>query len=309
LNFQYLHSETAYPAPLRQREGLADEDLGGDAYDLSYQHFTRNWNWTVSNRRLDREFRADSGFIPRVDLFELAGEIQRVWWHDDAFLTSTSVGVNVSRSEDLDDQLSDAKIGVTTFLRGPKQSELFAQAFHIDRRNGDTLFEDLQGAEVFFKLQPSGAVQVSFYVSYEDQVDFFNNRLADQLQLNPNLQLRMGRRTSIALDHFHRALSNAQGTYLQADLSQLRLFYHLSVRSYLRAIVQRTEIDSDADQFVFPQEEHSEDLFTQLLYSYQLNAQTVLYAGYSDARIGGDLFELTQADRTLFVKVGYAFLF
>jgi hypothetical protein len=57
-------------------------------------------------------------------------------------------------------------------------------------------------------------------------------------------------------------------------------------------------------------EPEDEELFTQLLFSYKLNPQTVLFLGYSDNSFGATLEErtigLTRADRTLFFKVGYA---
>ena len=49
-------------------------------------------------------------------------------------------------------------------------------------------------------------------------------------------------------------------------------------------------------------------LFTQFLFSYKVNPQTVLYLGYSDNSVGTDRFGLLRADRTFFVKAGYAWL-
>jgi hypothetical protein len=40
---------------------------------------------------------------------------------------------------------------------------------------------------------------------------------------------------------------------------------------------------------------------------YRLNWQTVLSAGYGDDRVLNERAELLRADRTLFVKVSYAF--
>ena len=37
-----------------------------------------------------------------------------------------------------------------------------------------------------------------------------------------------------------------------------------------------------------------------------MNPQTALYAGYTDAYLGSDTYDLLQAARTFFVKVGYA---
>ena len=73
--------------------------------------------------------------------------------------------------------------------------------------------------------------------------------------------------------------------------------------------MQRTVQKNDPSRFVRPVEAETEDVFSQFLFSYKLNAQTVLFLGYSDSRFGiEERFELTQSDRTLFVKIGYAFL-
>ena len=50
-------------------------------------------------------------------------------------------------------------------------------------------------------------------------------------------------------------------------------------------------------------------LFTQFLFSYKLNPQTVLFLGYSDNSFANQDHDLTQADRTIFAKVGYAWVF
>ena len=51
-----------------------------------------------------------------------------------------------------------------------------------------------------------------------------------------------------------------------------------------------------------------ETLLTQFLYSYTLNPQTVLFAGYSENRLGIQGVTLEQTDQTFFVKLGYAWL-
>lgn len=53
------------------------------------------------------------------------------------------------------------------------------------------------------------------------------------------------------------------------------------------------------------QEERS---FNQVLFSYKINPQSVLFLGHADNARGSDVFELTQQNRTFFAKPGYAFL-
>ena len=58
-----------------------------------------------------------------------------------------------------------------------------------------------------------------------------------------------------------------------------------------------------------PVEARSEELLTQALFSYRLNAQTVFLLGYSDFAEGTDTVDLRQQNRTVIAKLSYAFLF
>lgn len=308
INVQVLHSDTQYPFAIRDRFGLDDDEVGGEAVRINYFHNTRDWEWSANFNRLDAGFRADSGFIPRVDLVSLGGRVERKFWYDDHWLTVAGFGGNVNRSEDTAGRLTDSKIGLSSFARGPKQSLLFGQIWTIDKRNRNTLFEDLTGGEFYFEVVPTGKLRVELYSSYEDEVDFANDRETQLFQYGPEFDLKIGKRIQASLDLFRRTFSNDSGTYLRADLAELKFYYHFSTRSFLRAIVQRTEQVNDPSQFVFPVERRVEDVFSQLLFSYKLNAQTVLFAGYSDNRIGDEMRSLTATDRSVFFKVGYAFV-
>ena len=56
------------------------------------------------------------------------------------------------------------------------------------------------------------------------------------------------------------------------------------------------------------EEPRSRMLSSQVLFSYKVNPQTVVYLGYSDNHFGDRHIDLTQNDRTLFAKIGYAFV-
>jgi len=49
-------------------------------------------------------------------------------------------------------------------------------------------------------------------------------------------------------------------------------------------------------------------LFSQFLFSYKLNPQTVLFLGYSDTSAADQRIDLTRTDRTFFLKLGYAWV-
>jgi hypothetical protein len=78
----------------------------------------------------------------------------------------------------------------------------------------------------------------------------------------------------------------------------------------LRFTTQRQLVRRNVAAFIDPSTE-SETLTigTQLLYSYKLNPQTVLFVGYSDnAREDDEVLDLTRTDRTVFAKLSYAWM-
>ena len=98
------------------------------------------------------------------------------------------------------------------------------------------------------------------------------------------------------------------GELFTVDLLQTKLLYHFGLRSFLRVILQYEQVDRNPDLYRSPVDPASEDLLTQVLYSYKLNAQTVFLLGYSDGHAARPGFDLTQTDRTIFFKIGYAWL-
>lgn len=72
------------------------------------------------------------------------------------------------------------------------------------------------------------------------------------------------------------------------------------------AIVQYLDVLRDPELYLFPISKKTQTIFTQLLFSYKINPQTVLFLGYSDNYLGMTGIDVTQTDRTFFVKLGYA---
>ncbi len=84
--------------------------------------------------------------------------------------------------------------------------------------------------------------------------------------------------------------------------------YNFNVRTFVRGIFQRLDVERDPDLYVSEVESEDETLFTQLLFSYKLNPRTVLFLGYSDNQRGVEDVSLTRTDRTFFFKIGYAWI-
>ncbi len=308
LRFQYLRSDTTYPEAAGLG-ALSGADLTGDGWVVQYDHLTRDWVASLSYSELDPEFRADSGFVPRVDVKTTEGSLyRRVWGDGNTWYDQLIIGTNADYSEDFDGRKTDENLQVFVDYVGPYQTFVEVTASTGQELFRDTLYDtDTQSAEL--QVKPTGDLVFSLRGETGEAIDFTNAQPADFWEIQPGMELRVGRHVNLRLDHIRQKLDVDGGELFTVDLSQLFLVYQFNTRAFVRAIFQYQDLERNADAYSVPVDEEAEDLFTQLLFSYEVNPQTVLFLGYNDNREGTQELSLTQRDRTFFLKVGYALLF
>jgi len=305
---QILRSSTEYPASLAASFGQPEGRLGDDAIRLHYTHSTKNWFWRATAEDIGEEFRADSGFMPQVDYRKAIVGLEHTWWGEKGdWYNRWFVGGDWDRTETQAGQLLEEEFESYIGLAGPLQSYFFVDAGARDKffngRNFDQMF-----LNVFFEVRPSGALYLNLDASYGDEIDFANTRAGTQLRLTPFVRYELGRHLRLELEHTYRGLDVAGGRLFDANLTQLRVVHQFNVQVFVRAILQYTDISRDTTLYTFQTDSRTRQLFPQLLFSYKLNPQTVFFAGYTENRFGDDSIDLTQRDRTLFMKVGYAWV-
>jgi hypothetical protein len=146
------------------------------------------------------------------------------------------------------------------------------------------------------------------FTGYGDAIDFANTRPGTRLVWEPHIRLNLGLRLRLNLDYELQRFEVDEGRLFEANLTQLRLVYQFNVRTFVRTIFQYRDIERDPSLYVDEVDAMTERLFTQFLFSYKLNPQTVLFIGYADNRAGDEFVDLTESNRTLFFKFGYAFV-
>lgn len=88
----------------------------------------------------------------------------------------------------------------------------------------------------------------------------------------------------------------------------VQVVYHLNLRTFVRAVLQYTDIMRDPTLYLFPIAASARQLFSQYLFSYKVNPQTVFLVGYSDNASAAQTTDLMRTDRTFFTKIGYAWV-
>jgi hypothetical protein len=103
------------------------------------------------------------------------------------------------------------------------------------------------------------------------------------------------------------ALVVAGGRVSTARLAPGQAVSHLGLRTFVRAILQYTDIARNPALYLSPTPGATMRL-SQDLFSYKLNPQPVFLLGYSDDAAGNQDIDLTRIDRPFFLKVGYAWV-
>ena len=312
--FQFLHSETDYPTAVAIDYGQNEARFGGNAVNLQFQHFSRNWIVQALYEDLSRGFRADYGFVPRVDTRRGEAMVFRqIWGKPKGWFNLIRLGAMGRLIYDHDGNLTDRGLTVGMMYRGNLETEVnvhgnFVRTYY-DGQNFDTAF-----GTVNFRIRPFSGSEIGIQGMAGQSIDYVNSRLADVFAIEPNASFSLFRHLNLALSQSYERLSEGGDTIYTANLIQTKIVWNFSVRSFIRAIVQYRDLEQNPAMYAFPVDSQTQGLFTQFLFSYKLNPRTVLFLGYADNGMGGvfdswlgsDRVGITRIDRTFFLKIGFA---
>ena len=305
---QYLRSETAYPMEIVDDFDQPSGTFAGYATRLGYNYDSRNWMVFLRHNERSEGFRADSGFVPQVDIAQQVIGAVRTWYGDEnAWYSQLRLAGDWHITHDQAGRLREKQLAFRFTLHGAMQSRI---GFRV--HSGDTLYNDILFEEnklrLFAEFQPRGGLFVGGRIRVGNQIDFDNTQLGDEVRFEPFLRWNIGRHLLLRYDGVFVSLDRKDGARIfDASVHDLRLTWQFSLRSFLRLTAQYQDIRRNPDSYTEIVDSRSRDLGRQLLYSYKINPQTVFFLGYSDALIDDDnLSGLTTTDRTWFMKIGYA---
>ena len=143
-------------------------------------------------------------------------------------------------------------------------------------------------------MKPFSGAVLQLVGRFDDGIDYANSRKADVLSITPALEYNFSRHFNFNLAHVFERLSFGGSKIYTANLLQGKLVYNFNVRTFVRAIVQYQNLARDPELYGFPVAKTSDSVFTQFLFSYKINPQTVLFLGYSDNSFGMQGIDITR---------------
>jgi uncharacterized protein DUF5916/cellulose/xylan binding protein with CBM9 domain len=308
---QLLYSDTDYI-----------NQFTGQAFKIDFVHESENWLIEAGKQQLTSGFRADLGFMTKADFKEDKVNIERIFYADsDDFWTEFRLFTKWNSQHNINNEFIEKtqKMGAT-FL-GPMLSTITASyeaADKIGLRQDDSITQlsnnttrfDESFLDLYADFQPVSRVFIGAGAILGKKIDYSNDRIGDYQELYSFITLYAT--DHLAFDFYlqNQQLDNDNGYIFTADLIDVRISYQFDVRSYLKLNLVYSDVDRNPDNN--PNSFFSKkdiNLSSQLIYSYEVNPQTVFFLGYSDNSYqDDDLSRLKRDQRTFFTKISYAWM-
>lgn len=308
ISIQSMHSSSEYPTLIQGSHGQASS-MSDSSHRVEYRHNDEFWDWRLGYTDMGEDFRADLGFVNRVDFKFVVATVGRTWRGEpDDFFNRIRIALDYDRTEDQSGLQLEEEFEVFVNMNGPMQS-FFNGLFGGSETYWNGKYFDEQFNQVVIGFTPRANLRLSTLIRIEDIVDFANTRLGRSTRYGPSVNYRWGDHLELDLDHTLQEFDVDGGRLFTANLTDLRTTYQFSARSFLRFTLQYTDNKRNQDLYLSPVQARSKQLTTQLLYSYRFSAATRFFIGYSDAGFQNDTYDaIEKTNRTIFAKFSYAWL-
>ncbi len=303
-----LGSNTKYPESVAAEYGQTSGNFNDRLISFEYDHYTRTWGWWADYEEAGPKFRADLGYFPRVGYRNGEGGFSYTWnAPPDAWWSLFMIGGEANYFEDTNGNPLFQQGSLWFFYSGTQQSNLLIRGWRAKEMYQGREF-DLTRFNVMGGLWPSSTMQIGVSSYFGDRIDYSNIRRGEYLNLVPWIEYNLGAHLRLFVHHNYERMEVQNARLYTANISQLTAVYQFNVRTFFRTIVQYVHYNYNPANYTFDIASEYKQLFSQLLFSYKINARTVLFLGYSDNYSGDQDIRLTQSNRTFFMKLGYAWV-
>ena len=284
------------------------QELSGSVFGTAFRHTGRNLSYSAFGVTIGPGFRNQSGFVRRVDERRVSGNVAYRWWPE-SWLINWGPRTNYQRNYDFAGTLQDEVAGTGLDFAFARSITAGVGADRVLERFGGIDFWKWNYSTTF-NVNTSGRVSVEGELDWGDGIFFSDNpflgrsvggRILSSVRPFSRLQ------ADISLDFSH--LHDPRTATEVFDVKIYRTFttYQVTERFLFRNIMEYNTFDRTLD--------------ANLLFTYRVNAGTVLFVGYDDHYRQGDFIDfgetlaerflltdkLQRTNRALFTKFSYLF--
>ena len=273
----------------------------GRAFEADFSKEGRNLSYNISHSSIDRDFATGSGFLPRVDLRQTSGTVGYQWWPESTLMT-WGPSVTYLRLYDHAGVLQDEQLqGMANFSFRNNMAVTGFVSRDLERY-GEVDFR--KTGVGFFGVISSRTVSLYGGYNWGDGILYSDSPYLGRSTIG-NVNVRYQPTTRLRTE-FTMISSDFTNPLDGVDVFNVRIFrtrttYQFTERLLLRHIAEHNT--------------RSVTVGNNILFTYRINAGTVVFAGYDDrfqrgSRIDSILFPTTALQRTnraVFGKISYLF--
>jgi len=308
LTYQAVWSDSDNPNEIVEDFNVAKSQQG-NAISLDIRRETKEFNLKAGYNDVSEDFRADLGFMGRSNFkkFYTGGEYR--WYGEkNDWLNRWGFFGDIDRTEDQDGNMLEEEAEIHLNLRGRHQ---FFSNMGVVVRNyayDGQIFKEEQ-VMGHARIRPTAKITVSGFARAGKQIDFANSQLGDILVMEGSLSWEPTHQLALELDYNFRELEVDDQTLFTAKSADAKISYQFDIKSSVRLVLQHVNVERDLALYNTPSDYDAvyKGFNTQLLYSYKVNPQTLVFVGYADNGYqDDDLKRVERTGRTVFAKFSYA---
>lgn len=307
---QFLYSSTQNPNQPDVFPLFTGQKTNDFASNISWSHQVNRYDWRFVYNQYGDDFRADTGFVPQVGFREPFVNAGLRFYPTGKFFSFVRVyGIADKFYLNNGDNLGH---------------DYYPGVFFIGARNLNGQFEihdnqvsvadKLLTQDYFFyflQFDPNRYFpRITIQGRTGDMIDFDNARVGKGNNILIEATVRPTAHLTLIADATREWLdldeATAKGRLYTANIGRLKSVYTFDARSFVRVIVQKVTTTYNPDLYSFPVPTRDGRFLASILYGYRLNWQTVFFVGYGDNALVTENNSLLHTDRSLFVKLSYA---
>ena len=282
-----------------------DEALGslsGGAFEADFAKQGRNVSYNVAHSRIDPGFATNTGFLPRVDLQQTSGTASYRWWPESTLMT-WGPSVTYLRLYDHGGTLQDEQIQGTASFSFRNNMALTGMVNRDLERYGAVDFRKTGFG--FFGVMSARLLSVYGGYNWGDGIlyDADTPYLGWSTVGNVNFRFQP---TSRLRTEFTMVSSDFVEPISQTDIFNVKIFRTRTTYQFTDRLLAR---------YIMEHNTAAATLGNNVLFTYRVNAGTVIFVGYDDRYRQGMLIdsllfpttELLRTNRAFFGKISYLF--
>jgi hypothetical protein len=305
---QVLASSTLYPGEVVEDFDQPEGTFDDWAAEVFYSHRSRTWMWWALLWDVGTDFRADLGFMPQVNFQHREAGIGYQWnATETSWYSRMDIKAKVADTVDQTGFLLFHEDVVQFTLEGPLQSHSVIRPSRAREGYSGQEFE-FNRLRLHICAKPTRHSHAWLNLHGGGQIDYANTRLGDFINLDTGFWYRFGKHLYVEPKFTRERMEVDEGWLYTSTIAQLSASWQFNTRCFVRAILQHVDDQFNPELYSDDRDPEEQHLFTQFLFSYKLNPRTVFFLGYSDNSYATPEYSLTRGDRTIFAKIGYAWV-